>query len=312
MANYQVKFLRHFLVSESVDFLQSYFLGMIANGMEVWRAWKWYDAAVARQGDEGAPIGNYVHFTKILPQNIINLVIGNVPFFPSTFEFDHHRLRALQIEFTDCVLQVRCVNIWQDILRRLGCPCRSSPLACSQLLRRILQIRGSPWARDDEPPSNRNERTAIAIVQDAYMLSGIEGLPTDSLVSAAITSLDELDREPHSQRDSLEDRLHGMVADEIAQIGDLTPLQMLHHYNSAQIPSALPHPLFSPSSPTPAVPSPASSPSSRLNSEWHPPRLRYISQRIAHITVLHWRTWGPILYQLPWETIAAGSRELRS
>lgn len=129
---------------------------------------------------------------------------------------------------------------------------------------------------EDASRSDHSQRigdSALEIVREAYKISQ----------NSKILAAKDLDFAQNYLRDSCEgdndvfedlevslgDSLHKLVEQEIDTIGNLTPVQIINHY----------------------------APESKFASEQA--ELLGMAQRIAHIAVLHWRVWAPMIYKQP-------------
>ena len=177
--------------------------------------------------------------------------------------------------------QEACNQAFADTLQRLGWIGMPPSESYSRMLTRILALIDGRSRRN---PAAYNREVALEVVKEAYHLYNFKLLPDERLVTLAQLHLQQVTTLTSSvygeTRDLLGNDLADLVDQEVKDLLSLTPLQMLNHLN----------------------PGP-------LNSEtacgMH--GLSNIAKRTAHIAVLHWRIWAPILYEQPLLAKAAAS-----
>ena len=151
----------------------------------------------------------------------------------------------------------------------------------SRMLTRILALIDGRGRRN---PAACNREVALEVVQEAYNLCSFKTLPDERLVTLAQLHLQQATNLTSTvygeTRDLLGNDLADLVDQEVKELLNLTPLQMLNHLN--------PGPL-----------------GSETTCGMH--GLSNIAKRTAHIAVLHWRIWAPILYEQPQLSKAAAS-----
>ena len=177
--------------------------------------------------------------------------------------------------------QEACNQAFADTLQRLGWIGMPPSDSYSKMLTRILALIA---ARGRRNPAAYNREVALEVVQEAYHLCNFKSLPDERLVTLAQVHLQQATNLTSTvygeTRDLLGNDLADLVDQEVKDLIDLTPLQMLNHLS--------PGPL-----------------NSETTCSLH--GLSNIAKRTAHIAVLHWRIWGPILYEQPRLAKAAAS-----
>ncbi|MCJ1403073.1 hypothetical protein MMC11_006296 [Xylographa trunciseda] len=273
VANHQIRELKLLMIDDTVQFQQRYFLGKIQSGMQVEEARLWYNSAVQHEPQQPESLEAC---RSVFARAVIDLVIGNEPCFPTTFVFDNDRLRALQAEFQNHICQELCGKAFDHILGLLGYIAIPPSSIYQDLLHRVLRIEESLCATGMS--LMHSEDTVLEIVRTAYTACGISSLPSDKHVAATKSYLMHAMDVNSTMYQQLEcnlcSELEDIVDDELDTISALTPLQILNHYH-----------------PTASFPRPSSQRSGLHN----------IGQRLAHIIILHWWTWSPILYLQPRE-----------
>ncbi|MCJ1431969.1 hypothetical protein MMC27_001325 [Xylographa pallens] len=273
VANHQIRELKLLMIDDTVQFQQRYFLGRIQSGMQVEEARLWYNSAVQHEPQQPESLEGC---RSVFARAVIDLVIGNQPCFPPTFVFDNDRLRTLQAEFQNHICQELCGKAFDHILGLLGYIASPPSSIYQDLLHRVLGIEDSLCATGDS--FMKSEDTVLEIVRTAYTACGISSLPSDKHVAATksylMHAMDDNSTMYQQMECNLCSELEDIVDDELETISTLTPLQILTHYH-----------------PTAAFPRSSSQRSG----------LHDMGQRLAHIIVLHWWTWSPILYLQPTE-----------
>ena len=251
------------MIDDTVHFEQKYFLRKIEGGMEVSEAIDWYDAVVAH---EERPY-RLAAFTRA----IIDMIITGDPISLPSFTFDADRLRTMQADFRTCMRLVVCGEALTRTIHVLGHANVPLTTACEGLMHRLscmseVGLSRKSWLW-------QSENVALEIVREGYKLCNIQGLPSEKMVTDTEKFLQKGWRTQSDLYQELESflcrDLENRVDQEVESTVSLTPLQILNHHN-----------------PEPALREPKNARD----------RLQSIARRIAHIAILHWRVWGPILY----------------
>lgn len=260
------------MVDDTVDFEQRYFLRMMSSNsaaLDLPKACAWSDGLVANGGlQERNGESRMTLFVKSIIDLVLTTTAGN---FPLTFMFDDERLRILQSDLQSCVCQEACIQIMRCIVHqggRVDLPSRD----CDRLLKRIISVVGPDTSRHSW--ARNASAVALEILRAVYELRNFEGLPDETLLEEIEARLQEFWDLDSAAYGGVEDHLYpdlkALVKQEIEAVEHLTPLQILNYCS----------------------PGPYDS-SAEENNE----PLLSIARRIAHIGVLHWRVWAPILYE---------------
>ena len=247
------------MVEDSIHFEQNTFLHRISEGFDVRDARDWFDY------HSGEEVDGYMNFAR----GVWDMIVDGRAGFPVTFCHDTERLLVLQRDFRMELFQEACGQTFIDTLHRLGWTGTPPYEAYNMMLTRVIAV------LKDSRGSDYNREVALEVVREAYRLCNMTTLPDERVVDFSRLYL----REASKPTSSVFQRLHGrlsfalaeLVDEEVEILMDLTPLQMLDSLN-----------------PEPVDNSP---------SEAH--GLINIAKRTAHIAVLHWKIWGPILYEQP-------------
>jgi len=262
------------MFEDSVQFERRFFEDKINLGLPVANAWGWYQLSVqqARSYEEVGDDSNLDIFTKA----VIDLVIGNNPTLPDTFLYDIGRLQALQADFQISLSKKIHGETFIRVLEYLGHSANLPLSTYDALVQRISKLEDSSrvkglWSAQLE------DQLVLEIVRTAYNVCKITSLPTDEHVTIAKQYLEDVKSLQHEDLEcELRNDLEEIVDRELSAICHLTPLQIQNHYQ--------PNPMFP-------------RPETERDDLWS------IGERLAHIIVLHWRIWAPILYLKPWEAI---------
>ena len=175
--------------------------------------------------------------------------------------------------------QVACRQIFVNIVKALKWDGSIPQSAYNDLYTRVSVI-----VSDDESNHNSSQRTedvALEIVRAAYNVCKCAGVP--SLKHLLVV---EHELRNHSDRKgevfdfdllekALSSQLQSTINREVKAMKDLSPSQITNRY-------------------LPGTPTNSMAGSTNMQTD-----ILRIAQRTAHIAVLHWRVWAPILYEQP-------------
>ena len=260
------------MVEDTVHFEQKTFLQRIANGWDYDDARAWLDSGCE---SETALIRPHPYLPKIV-RGMIELVSDDRPKqpWPSNLLYDVDRLMALKIELHVTIYRRACLQACDATLRAFGRQTPMTPEQCERLWKRIEAVLEIEVSGQNLLISNRNP--ILEIVREACKICGVLTLPEEGLLNFAEWHI-HLCMNPHYRgsqrlRDDLGRRLTEMVDIEVQGLVGMTPLQMLNY---------------------------ASQRPRDQETDDESRRLLGIARRLAHISVLHWRIWTPILYDQP-------------
>ena len=259
------------MIEDTVDFEQRYFLKKIANGWNVARAHAWYQAPL---GIPASDASSQASRLLAFAEDIVDMVVSGHTRFPATFVFDFKRLRLLQGGFRECKQQQIYTQVFCKLAERTGWTGQIPPESIHSLLRRTYVLRDSE--KIEMISSTSIDSIALEIVRETAKLCQPSEMPDEQLVK---DTKDELQNLSITASSNLEDwdhplcyNLAEMAEQKVTAIMGLNPLQMQNHF-LAKIPKVELGPVEA--------------------------ALDEIAQTIAHIAVLHWRVWVPILYENP-------------
>ena len=256
------------MIDNTVEFEQKDFLERIAKGWDVSPARTWF----AKQRRERT-MSSGLH---TLASSITDLIIGNSDNLPPTLTLDYLRIRTLQFQLERPMYQAACRWTFEEISESLS----QKPIPQSSyddLHSRIAVLTSDGESRAH--PSKQMENIILEIVREAYRVSNIDKVPTpedlDSAESNLVHATDPSTSVFQQLRSYLAEDLHQLVEEEAEAAKDFTPAQMSTCFVLDNL-----------------------SPTRKVTEQSE--MLRF-AQQIAHISILHWRVWAPILYDLPEE-----------
>lgn len=261
------------MIDDTVHFEQKTFLQSIANGLECSDARRWLDSGHRLELD----VANSQSSLPNVVRGILELISDDRPRpWPPSLMYDHNRLMALKIELHKVLYRRACFRSFDAILRSLGRRASLLPEVYERLWARIEAVLEIEFVGQSLTIGNRNSR--LEITREACRICNIGGLPHDSLLRFAewhiYSCVDSQSHHSRLLRNDIGQRLSGMVEAEVQHLKDMTPLEMLNYGSQRPQDQSIDQ-----------------------ESKW----LSSIARRLAHISVLHWRIWAPILYDQPQE-----------
>lgn len=257
------------MVDSIVSFEQKEFLGWISDGWDPSQAKAWF----THEQQTRSPARGVL---RIAPA-VTDMIISNAKTLPPTFTLDYTRLQILQTHFERLMHHASCCWAFEEVVYSLGWHGTIRKSTYNDLFARISIITSDPESRCN--PHQQTSDIALEIVRAAYGLCNIVRLPSQVDVELSEYSLDYacdvttgVYRDLHAY---LAEDLRDSVQEEVESIKDLTPMQISNRYT------------------------PSASIRSLQQDNTPQTELLRMAQLIAHISVLHWRVWGPILYELP-------------
>lgn len=266
-------------MDDFVPFQQKYFMRRIQHEQDLKSAHMWFEAPdmINQITDHQTPTTQLDVFLL----GLVELITDQSKQFPHPFEFDFDRLGRVQKDYR----YYRNLSAYQGIfnvgLRQLGWSTPPSMETYDSLSSRISALAASRNLDFDSPKIIKP--VALEIARQVQKVRGDSNLPSDHLLRATEESLRNA-QDPISWSSlafdfRLCDDLGKLILKEAIQAKNMTPLQLRDRFNP---PTPIPR----------AV--------DELNS------LPRIAKRIAHIGLLHWLVWGPILYRSPWRASHQG------
>lgn len=205
---------------------------------------------------------------------VVDLVVAKRKNFPPTFEYDVQRLYRLQAEFQDCLRMATYVGIFNQAVYHLGFTISATREVRDNLTRQITDL----TAHLDAPVGSTayDEAVTLQIVRQAYLYCGNDSLPSDPFLKEIEETVrrarDPRNIEYRQAQAIMFNELYDLVEDYVISTINLNPWAVIDRLNP--------------------MPSDPYAPNEDVD-------LPVVARRLAHILVLHWRVWAPILYQQP-------------
>ena len=186
------------------------------------------------------------------------------------FSFDQTRLDELRDDFDLCIRQKLLGEAVDMFLRRTW---GRGLLQQPEIADVIANVQLMPKFSDptSPPPLLDVARETIAGIQGLYAGNGNGALPNDMVMELQLQQLCEGATECKEVRDQLGCQLRDLVAHELASVAGHTALEMHVRY----------------------------APTWRDRTWGISADLGSVARRTAHVAVLHWLVWGPVLYLQP-------------
>ncbi|KAI4199372.1 MAG: hypothetical protein LQ350_004661 [Teloschistes chrysophthalmus] len=276
VANHQIRYLRFYLLDESIPYEQNHMLDKIASGWSVSHERRWFEAGYDNPKDHDSFI--------MFKESVIDMIVSSWEDFPTTFISDIERLHALQHEFRLHLYGTACGYTLTNTLHRLGWTREEPPTwARIECMRRIWDVVAATTTQQEDHHFSLGARqdVVLEIVRSAYKVRHLHltKLPDNEILSFAKGYLYEATNTHTPLHQMIRERLRNALLDivhaEARDIFNMSPLEMLNRYD--------PNPERAP-----AVGGGGGGGGQSL--------LTGIARRAAHLLVLHWRVWAPILY----------------
>ena len=268
MANNQIRNLRHYMVNESTRCEQRYFSDRVSQGLlDVEGSKDWYYKTVPQQNTIDLIAGDCKQYE--LASRVLELVVNPPDELVPTFVYDRDRLRTLNHDYQVVFFQKVIRAAFERLLRNLGSNAKLTTESMQKLTYRVCRVQ--PNLLSKEPRRLPLDTIILEITRTAYEFCGISILPQDLHLLHVKHSIDEAMSGGsvlhHHLEQGLLEELELNLQWEVNTIRGMSPLQMSYHLN----------------------PKPYSNPADQ-------DLLRSLVQRVAHISVLHWRVWSPTFY----------------
>ncbi|EFW20023.1 conserved hypothetical protein [Coccidioides posadasii str. Silveira] len=290
VANHQIRTFRLFLINDTVRFLQTYFQRRISeNTIHTEGAKKWFHAVLK---DEQASRRRWTrHWTEF--DNVVTVYRGLsqflIPFnppggLPATFEFHTDRLWTLRSDIQDLIGFELCTYVFDLVATshmRHVARTRETYVSLRSHIWSIIECSGhqDPAIFDEQKWCDNVSPIALEI---ARIISNLEanskGIKTsvvpDEHVLLFVERMLESCFDPRSQQFKhfqmvVQQRLEEATLAAAERYVDMSPLEMCEDQHPSQPDDSL---------------------------QLQPKDIDSIGKRLAHICVLHWHIWGPILY----------------
>ena len=257
------------MVNDTVAFEQRDFVHRIADGWDPSEAYTWLSTERQIRGRSSGA-------SAIIPA-IIDTIVQDSDYLSPTFTLDYTRLRSIQAECRNLRYQAACIQAFEAVLKSLKCKVSLSQSLFNDLFARITTLISDK--QSDRERSQVNADVALEVVRQAYTACKITRVPSPSDLKHAEHYLEKPcaleNSDFENPETSLSDKLSYLVEHEVDVIGNFSPAQIMNHYKLEDSTKVLPD---------------------IVNEQTE---LLRLARRIAHITVLHWRVWAPLVYKEP-------------
>lgn len=263
VANHQIRYLRLYLLEDSIQYEQSQILDRIAAGWSISHERRWFEAGYSHPENEDR--------FSMFKENLISLVVSHTSYIPLTFTGDYDRLRALQHDFRLCHYHAASVAAFRATLHQLGY--RGSPSFQAQ-----VQSMQNIWAiitsLGESFTFGTHRAVILQIATEACRVCSISAIPEPETLYVTTLSFQQALDQSGAVKKRVWDELARVVHMEVETIFNMIPLEILNRYD-----------------PGPALPG--------EDLRTKELSLDALAKRTAHVIVLHWRVWAPVLYNQP-------------
>ncbi|KAJ6000693.1 hypothetical protein N7481_001102 [Penicillium waksmanii] len=324
VANHQIRTFRVLLIEDTVPFLTEYFEGKInQGGIRIESARQWYLSARDRalqEDEQKSPASSQPDDMKPLDALLRGISDQLLQFtpptdFPETFLFDSDRLWQLRSTIQNLINLEIAWYIFESYVHTQKRYLSARDETYTTFRTRIWSLMedgmdlssraGSSSAADDDDPDLRggarwlhNMRSiALEIARFACAACCLDNVVADEVIAPIESALEwHLSNESDLFRyfqNTMREKIMTATLTSARKYLPLSPLAICESQRTGPQP-----PSTGPAAPAPTVSSstattPASSTQSLTPQQYDIDR---IGMRLAHMGVLHWRVWAPILY----------------
>lgn len=276
VANHQIRHLRGLLIEDTVNFQQRYHLHRLNQGrIDVTRARMWYRREETHLLDCDVCPNALETFTSAFLRSLVSQTPLST--FPETFYLDTERLRGLRSDLHNAIHLDICCDLF-DLLARNKVNEQSRDAARTALRSAVSDIVGESRRYLDNAAN-----IAVEIVRLVLNLEGAS-VPYDADMTDFVEQRLRVDLQVSSMafstqiQETMEKRLPPLYS-AINTNGRLTML-------------ALHDSMLPPTQPSSIV----MGPTQRQNKEEQ--IMQEILQRAAHLAIIHWHVWSPMVYNI--------------
>jgi hypothetical protein len=293
VANHQIRNLKSLLIEDTVKFESHYHLDRLVNGrskVNIDAAQQWWLQATAKlqTPNPELPRNSARHQTESFVRAVVATLFTKEGYadFPDTFYLDHERLRLIKAEIDNMIYFEVCFGMFSHLLKEFGHTEPASLALRNQLHTSLTAIVGEGavhrphlWILNSEPVS-------LEIYRQARMVTN----------RSPLYHTDDLHRSNHHLRNLFRNSYAAHASVLQATLLPHVVACSTKHYNSSpmelfnslvvSVPPAQPHSFISVLTPSPNTLTPSSIAH----------KISDISNRIAHISLIHWRVWRLIAY----------------
>ena len=301
MANHQIRAFRAIFIQDTIPFLQEYFRRKIDKGVfQVESSKEWYLSVANKNNDNNNTTARGLWPVTVMFKGLIALLLQHEQpdRFPDTFIFDSERLWALRSTLQGLINLEVCWSIFESCVRRHNLPSSVYANFCARIWTLTEDDNNyddsnnendnTPWLRNLHSISLEIARfvCAATVRGNAH---GRHVMVPDKVIEDIQTKVERhflsSSEESDMFKQYLGERLISTTCAYAEKYMDLSPLSICDSQRSSRFLVAA----QSSSSSGGGVGVPFSA--------WQCQHdIERIGMRLAHIGVLHWRVWAPILY----------------
>ncbi|KAI9697033.1 MAG: hypothetical protein M1836_004994 [Candelina mexicana] len=274
VANHQIRSLKPLLIEDTVDFEQKYFLRRIANRrLDTRESAEWFtNAELHAHTDSRLESGSQKRYITVFFEALVHsLFTPHQKNDTQTFAFDQDRLNSLRREIRDLIHLETCCRLFSELTRYLEYTGSASSNITLNLRQSIISIVRNTTAESSWQQNITN--VALEIVRTAHCASNSESSTDLELVEFAEDYLRQgLNVESEDDRRTaraIEQALIPMVLDRVASYAELSPLTIYEYATPGKGMKGVEGPMK---------------------------HLEDVAKHIAHVGILHWRVWCPLVY----------------
>jgi hypothetical protein len=311
------------MIADTVPYCRDYFGQLVLDrGEEYRQAIKWFDyhKSTYEPSDQYEECEQYA--TKTFPgltdlEVLTRAIVAEVTLFgrpPKTFTFDQERICEGQLAFEALRIREAVVDTLQQLRSIIypACARTVAPHICQNLFRRMAQL-DPGFHRTSNQLEKLPEDILVEIVRAAYESFGHSspvhfvdhiGITANLLRIRLDTRYMLANEVPenmlaHEIHENTSFKFENLTLQEMHRMASMDELE-IHNYCERIIKPNTTSSSLDMATGRGEIMSTSSRGLEVEASRTHEDNYRILAVKIAHITVLHWRVWGPILYEKEW------------
>ncbi|EEH08822.1 conserved hypothetical protein [Histoplasma capsulatum G186AR] len=284
VANHQIRAFRLYLIEDSVEYLRKHYDFVIKKSQQSFKeaqnSKNWYIMHRRRCNLSSQQVPNNFESAKILFEGLSSILCSfdRTIRLPDSFALDFDRLYNIRNNIETLALLQVCCHAFNSVVGGDV----SSTIYCS-LQSRILSIiqYGEHAACENDPSGHpliarfeaNMQNIALEIARVAQMMRGERSLvtyPDERIIHFVSNQVHPRHRHFEAVRDRVQQELKSIALNTAKQYWRMSALEIADSQHLHQQPDLVSWPQI--------------------------PDIQWIGKRLAHIGVLHWRIWAPLLY----------------
>lgn len=259
--------------------------------MNIDAAQKWWARVGQNQHRYGSAVKDASHsqletFTGAVVAHLFGQ--DNQAGLPDTFHLDADRIRVLKSELEDLVHFEICFDMFGQCLKEFAFVGPVPNTARSELRNALSAIIGEHAGHSPESWLFHSESLSLEIYRQAILLAGRPFVCDSQELRRASQHLQKIFQHYFS---SYASKVQAVILSQVVTCSNrhnnASPIELFNSLVTPPSPASMPFVPLDPQSPVQPIVNTLS---------FFPDRLIDLTYRIAHITLLHWRIWGPIAY----------------